>query len=61
MQEDGEIAKFVAIGSAYMGNTEFVQKMRENGSKMSVLYIRRMLFSMYAFDEMLYIPCQPFV
>lgn len=44
----------VTVGNAYMEKTAFVQKCVKNGAEMSVLYMRRQFFSMYAFVQMAY-------
>lgn len=41
-------------GNAYMKNGYPEHEMYKNGLKMSVLYIRRMIFSMYGGGQMLY-------
>lgn len=41
-------------GNAYMKNGHSEHEMYKNGPKMSVLYIRRMIFSMYGGGQMLY-------
>jgi len=41
-------------GNAYIKNGCLEHEMYKNGPKMSVLYIRRMIFSMYGGAQMLY-------